>query len=48
VGEAGAVAAPIAVMNALHDAIGMQLTSMPTTPETLVRAIATARGPRVG
>lgn len=35
IGESGAVAAPIAVANALYDALGIQLEGIPTTPEKL-------------
>lgn len=38
VGEVGAVAAPIAVANAVYDAIGQQLCVITTTPEEVVRA----------
>jgi CO/xanthine dehydrogenase Mo-binding subunit len=38
VGEAAAVAAPIAVANALYDALGVQLTCIPATPEDIVNA----------
>jgi CO/xanthine dehydrogenase Mo-binding subunit/aerobic-type carbon monoxide dehydrogenase small subunit (CoxS/CutS family) len=36
VGEPGAVAAPIAVMNALYDALGAQILSVPVTPAGIV------------
>jgi CO/xanthine dehydrogenase Mo-binding subunit/aerobic-type carbon monoxide dehydrogenase small subunit (CoxS/CutS family) len=39
VGEAGAVAAPIAVANALYDALGAQLTRIPATPEDIVNLL---------
>jgi CO/xanthine dehydrogenase Mo-binding subunit len=39
VGEAGAVAAPIAIANALYDALGAQLTSIPATPEDIVNCL---------
>jgi len=39
VGEAGAVAAPIAVANALYDALGVQLTRIPATPEDIVNCL---------
>jgi CO/xanthine dehydrogenase Mo-binding subunit len=35
IGESGAVAAPIAVANALYDALGIQVETIPTTPEKL-------------
>jgi CO/xanthine dehydrogenase Mo-binding subunit len=37
VGEAGAVAAPIAIAHALFDALGAQVERIPATPEDLVR-----------
>jgi len=40
IGESGAVAAPIAIANALYDALGSQVTSIPATPEDIVRLIA--------
>jgi CO/xanthine dehydrogenase Mo-binding subunit len=39
VGESAAVAAPAAVANALYDAIGAQVTSIPATPEYIVTLI---------
>jgi len=42
-GEAGAIAAPAAVMNAVTDAIGTRDISMPATPEKVWRAIQSAR-----
>lgn len=44
VGEVGAVAAPIAVANAVYDAIGRQLCVITSTPEEVVRAGATHAG----
>lgn len=45
VGEAGAVAAPIAIANALYDALGVQVTAIPVTPEDIVKAaLARDRG----
>jgi len=42
-GEAGAIAAPAAVMNAISDAIGTSNITMPATPEKVWRAIQSAR-----
>jgi len=36
IGESAAVAAPIAIANALYDALGVQPTRTPTTPEEIV------------
>ena len=41
-GEAGAIAAPAAVVNAITDAIGSENLSMPATPHTVWAAIRTA------
>ena len=38
-GEAGAIAAPAAVMNAITNAIGSSDITMPATPEKVWRAI---------
>jgi aerobic carbon-monoxide dehydrogenase large subunit len=38
-GEAGAIAAPAALMNAITDAIGHEDVTMPATPQTVWRAI---------
>jgi len=38
-GEAGAIAAPAAVMNAITDALGVKTFDMPATPEKVWRAI---------
>ena len=38
-GEAGAIAAPAAVMNAITDAIGTEEIAMPATPATVWRAL---------
>ena len=40
-GEAGAIAAPAAVMNAITDALGIKQFDMPATPEKVWRAIGT-------
>jgi carbon-monoxide dehydrogenase large subunit len=37
-GEAGAIAAPAAVMNAITNALGTENISMPATPEKVWRA----------
>jgi carbon-monoxide dehydrogenase large subunit len=42
-GEAGAIAAPAAVINAITDAIGSEDVTMPATPETIWRALQRAR-----
>ena len=33
-----------AIANALHDAVGVRLTSLPLTPEAVLRAMRAARG----
>ncbi len=38
-GEAGAIAAPAAVVNALTDALGHEDIAMPATPQALWRAM---------
>ena len=38
-GEAGAIAAPAAVMNAVTDALGVKTFDMPATPEKVWRAV---------
>ena len=38
-GEAGAIAAPVAVINALTDAIGSEELSMPATPQAIWRSL---------
>jgi len=43
-GESGAVASPIAIANAIYDALGTQLSVIPVTPEDLV-ALAQASNP---
>jgi carbon-monoxide dehydrogenase large subunit len=45
-GEAGAIAAPAAVMNAITDAIGSEDVAMPATPQVLWAAIRKAQGSR--
>ena len=42
-GEAGAIGAPAAVMNAICDAIGVKDLEMPATPERVWRAIQNGR-----
>jgi carbon-monoxide dehydrogenase large subunit len=37
-GEAGAIASPAAVMNAITDALGVKAFDMPATPEKVWRA----------
>jgi carbon-monoxide dehydrogenase large subunit len=41
-GEAGAIAAPVAVINALTDAIGTEELSMPATAQTVWRSLQKA------
>jgi carbon-monoxide dehydrogenase large subunit len=41
-GEAGAIGAPAAVMNAITDALGIRDLPMPATPQTVWRAIRSA------
>ena len=41
-GEAGAIAAPAALMNAVTDALGTENIDMPATPERVWRALAQA------
>jgi len=38
-GEAGAIAAPAAVVNAITDALGTKVFDMPATPEKVWRAL---------
>ncbi|MBY0299659.1 MAG: xanthine dehydrogenase family protein molybdopterin-binding subunit [Methylobacterium sp.] len=45
-GEAGAIAAPAAVMNALTDALGHENIAMPATPLAVWRAAQSARQPQ--
>jgi aerobic carbon-monoxide dehydrogenase large subunit len=42
-GEAGAIASPAAVMNAVTDAIGVRDVAMPATPQTVWRALQGAQ-----
>ena len=42
-GEAGAIAAPAAVMNAITDALGTEKIDMPATPLAVWRALGTNR-----
>jgi CO/xanthine dehydrogenase Mo-binding subunit/aerobic-type carbon monoxide dehydrogenase small subunit (CoxS/CutS family) len=44
VGEAGAVAAPIAIAHALFDAVGAQVERIPATPEDLTNLMERTRG----
>ena len=41
-GEAGAIGATAAVMNAVTDALGVKSLSMPATPETVWKALRSA------
>ena len=45
-GEAGAIASPAAVMNAITDAIGSENIAMPATPQAVWVAIQRANGAR--
>jgi len=45
-GEAGAIAAPAAVINAITDAIGTEDLTMPATPQTVWSALQKAKVPR--
>ena len=44
VGETGTFGVSPAIANAIHDAVGVRLTSLPLTPEAVYRALRTARG----
>jgi CO/xanthine dehydrogenase Mo-binding subunit len=44
VGESGTFGVSPAIANALHDAVGVRLTSLPITPEAVYRAIRWANG----
>ena len=39
IGESAAVAAPVAIANALYDALGVQPARTPTTPEDIVEML---------
>jgi carbon-monoxide dehydrogenase large subunit len=41
-GEAGAIAAPAAVINALTDAVGTEELAMPATPQVVWQALQNA------
>ena len=43
-GEAGAIAAPAALINAITDAIGVPHVDMPATPEKVWAALQSAQG----
>ena len=45
-GEAGAIAAPAAVINAITDAIGRENVAMPATPQVVWRAVQKAAAKR--
>jgi carbon-monoxide dehydrogenase large subunit len=45
-GEAGAIAAPVAVINALTDAIGSEELAMPATAQTVWRSLQKANSTR--
>ncbi|MGE4218763.1 MAG: xanthine dehydrogenase family protein molybdopterin-binding subunit [Alphaproteobacteria bacterium] len=44
VGESGTFGVSPAVANAIHDAVGVRLTRLPLTPETVYRALCEAQG----
>jgi CO/xanthine dehydrogenase Mo-binding subunit len=44
VGESGTFGVTPAVANAIHDAVGVRLTTLPLTPEAVYRAMRAARG----
>jgi CO/xanthine dehydrogenase Mo-binding subunit len=44
VGESGTFGVSPAIANAIEDAVGVRLTSLPLTPESVYRALCTARG----
>jgi len=46
-GEAGAIAAPAAVMNAITDALGHEDIAMPATPQAVWRAAQKTRSMRI-
>jgi CO/xanthine dehydrogenase Mo-binding subunit len=48
VGETGTLVLKPAIVNAIHDAIGVWLTDMPITPEKVLRAIRSAHGEPAG
>ena len=45
-GEAGAIAAPVAVINAITDAIGTEDLAMPATAQTVWQALQKANSRR--
>ncbi len=45
-GEAGAIAAPAAVINAITDAIGTENLAMPATPQTVWAALQKSKMPQ--
>ena len=44
VGESGTFGVSPAIANAIHDAVGVRLTSLPLTPEAVYRALRATRG----
>ena len=44
IGESGSFAVAPAIANAIHDAVGVRLTSLPITPESVLRAIRASQG----
>jgi CO/xanthine dehydrogenase Mo-binding subunit len=44
IGESGSFAVAPAIANAIHDAVGVRLTDLPMTPESVLRALRIAQG----
>jgi CO/xanthine dehydrogenase Mo-binding subunit len=44
VGESGTFGVSPAIANAIEDAVGVRITSLPLTAETVYRALCAARG----
>jgi CO/xanthine dehydrogenase Mo-binding subunit len=47
-GEGGMLPIASAIANAIEDAVGVRITSLPITPEKILRALETAQGSRTG
>jgi CO/xanthine dehydrogenase Mo-binding subunit len=47
-GESGSFSVAPAVANAIDDAVGVRLTSLPLTPEAVLRAIRAKAGSPIG
>ena len=43
IGEPALVPTAPAIMNAIHDAVGVRITSLPATPEKVLAALAAKR-----